>query len=218
MPDSYTLPLIDEGLPGRRIAMSHFGVSCLDIEPMVDFYTQVIGLSVSDRGVIRAGGGTSLVFLTTDPRDHHQFVLASGREDPVIETGSVDGGSIGSKVFQVSFRIRDLATLREIARRVRAAGIEDLQAMSHGNAWSVYFRDPEGNALELFVDAPWYVSQPCAEPFDLDWPDEKILDETRRYCLAQEEVMTYADWSRRMADQIRSDQGIADTGSGTQDA
>jgi catechol 2,3-dioxygenase len=39
---------------------------------------------------------------------------------------------------------------------------------THGNAMSIYFRDPEGNRLEVFMDTPWYCEQPLREPIDLD--------------------------------------------------
>ncbi|GAA4352130.1 VOC family protein [Angustibacter luteus] len=199
--------MIDEDvLPGRKLAVSHFGLSCLDFPLMLDFYTRVLGLTQSDGGEIESGGGTDLAFLTTDPREHHQLVLASGRRDQVVETSSVVGGSIGSNVFQVSFRVRDLDTLRGITRRLAEAGRTDQNAISHGNAWSLYVRDPEGNALEFFVDAPWYVAQPCAEPLDLSKSDEDILAETSAYCLAQPEVLPYEEWVRQTGEKIVADQ------------
>ena len=200
------MSMIDDALPGRSIAVSHFGISCLDFPRMLDFYTRVLGLTVADMGGIESGGGTDLAFLTTDPREHHQLVLASNRRDQVVETSSVIGGSIGSNVFQVSFRVRDLDTLRQLAGRLSAEGITDQNAISHGNSWSLYLRDPEGNALEFFVDAPWYVAQPCAEPLDLDQSDEEILAETERYCLAQEEVLPYAEWVAKNGGKILADQ------------
>jgi catechol-2,3-dioxygenase len=193
-------------LPGRKIGISHFGVSCLDFPRMLDFYTRVVGLTVADRGRISAGGGTDLAFLTSDPDEHHQFVLASGRRDQVVETTPVDGGSIGSNVFQVSFRMRDLDCLRRLRTRLLDEGLGQQIAMSHGNAWSLYVRDPEGNGLEFFVDTPWYVAQPCAEPLDLDRSDEEILAETEAYCLAQPEGQSVEEWSSALADRILSDQ------------
>lgn len=200
------MSMIDSALPGRRISVSHFGVSCLDFPKMLDFYTEVLGLTIADMGGIESGGGTDLAFLTTDPREHHQFVLASNRRDQDVETSSVVGGSIGSNVFQVSFRVRDLDTLRGIARRLTAYGITDQNAISHGNSWSMYCRDPEGNALEFFVDSPWYVAQPCAEPLDLSMTDEEILEETRAYCLAQSEVLPYEEWVAQNGEKILADQ------------
>lgn len=198
--------MIDAGMVGRQIAVSHFGLSCLDFATMLDFYTRVLGLTQSDAGEIESGGGTEIAFLTTDPREHHQLVLASNRRDRVVETSSVVGGSIGSNVFQVSFRVRDLDTLRRIDARLDSEGITDRNAISHGNAWSLYCRDPEGNALEFFVDSPWYVHQPCAEPLDLSASDEEILAATRAYCFSQPEVMPYGEWVQRVAGMISDDQ------------
>ncbi|VXB62217.1 VOC family protein [Aeromicrobium sp. 9AM] len=198
--------MIDEPLEGRRIAVSHFGMSCLDFPKMRTFYTRVLGLTQSDAGTIESGGGTELAFLTTDPREHHQLVLASNRKDQVIETTPVVGGSIGSNVFQMSFRVRDLETLRVVDRRLEAEGIPDRNAISHGNAWSLYCRDPEGNALEFFVDSPWYVAQPCAEPLDLSRSDEDIIEETRLYCFSQPEVLPYEEWVNLTATKIAADQ------------
>jgi catechol-2,3-dioxygenase len=39
---------------------------------------------------------------------------------------------------------------------------------------SVYFRDPEGNRLELFVDTPWYVKQPLRIPMDMQLSDREL--------------------------------------------
>lgn len=45
--------------------------------------------------------------------------------------------------------------------------------ITHGNALSIYLPDPEGNRLELYIDLPWYVSQPMRVPIDMD--DETTL-------------------------------------------
>ena len=73
---------------------------------------------------------------------------------------------------QISFRLPMLAALKRYVERAVANGATDLRAISHGNAWAAYFRDPEGNRIELFVDSPWYIAQPCREPLDLDRPDD----------------------------------------------
>lgn len=198
--------VLDQGLPGRKIGISHFGVSCLDFDNMLDFYTRVVGLTIADQGRINAGGGTDLVFLTTDPNEHHQLVLASGRRDTVVETTPVDGGSIGSNVFQVSFRVRDLGTLRQLNRRLDNENLCGQVAMDHGNAWSLYVRDPEGNGLEFFVDSPWYVAQPCAETFDLEDPDDVILARTEAYVRSQPEGQPVEEWSAALAERILREQ------------
>ncbi len=57
--------------------LSHCGVYARDVSKMVDFYTNVVGLVVSDRGISSRGG--ELAFMTAAPGHHHQFVIVSGR-------------------------------------------------------------------------------------------------------------------------------------------
>jgi catechol-2,3-dioxygenase len=193
-------------LAGRKVSFSHLGVSCIDVEKMKTFYTTVLGMCVSDAGHIDRGDGLDIAFLTTDPGDHHQFVLASGRKDTTIDTSPVMGGSVGANIFQISFRLNDLATLRSMVSRFRAAGIDNFTPVNHGNAWAVYTRDAEGNAVELFVDSPWYVHQPCGLPLDLGKTDDEIVAETKAYCMAQPEVEPYSAWSEKMAGKIVANQ------------
>ena len=48
-------------------------------------------------------------------------------------------------------------------------------AVTHGNAVSVYFKDPEGNGIEVFCDTPWNVRQPVLEPWDPSQSDAQVL-------------------------------------------
>ena len=145
-----------------HLTLSHVGVYVTDMERMVDFYTRFLGFAVSDRGATSNGG--EIVFLTRDPREHHQFVLATGRPTDTQF----------NNVNQLSFRVDSLATLRDLQRGLKTEHVEELGPVSHGNALSVYFRDPEGNRVELLIDTPWYVPQPCRIPVDLSLPDEKL--------------------------------------------
>jgi catechol-2,3-dioxygenase len=52
--------------------------------------------------------------------------------------------------------------------------VRELHPVSHGNALSVYFLDPEGNRIELFVDTPWYVTQPLRIPMDMSLSDTDL--------------------------------------------
>ncbi len=51
---------------GRKLTLSHVGLSCFDLARLEDFYTRVLGMTVTDRGSI-PGGNAQLLFLTTDP-------------------------------------------------------------------------------------------------------------------------------------------------------
>jgi len=149
-----------------RLAFSHMGIFVTDPARMEDFYTRVLGFTVTDPGTLEkmretAGGKVYLIFLSRNPTEHHQVVLASGR--PTV------GGF--NPINQISFCEEGLAALREMHARVVKENVKELYAISHGNALSVYFHDPEGNRLEIFMDTPWYVRQPLRAPLDLSLGD-----------------------------------------------
>ena len=144
-----------------EFSFSHMGMFVTDAARMEDFYTRVLGFAVTDRGML---GPTALVFLSRDPREHHQIVLASGRP-PAAGFNPIN---------QISFRMADFAGLREMHRRLQQEGVAELAPVSHGNALSVYFRDPEKNRIELFVDTPWYVQQPLRIPMDMKLSDAEL--------------------------------------------
>jgi catechol-2,3-dioxygenase len=192
-------------LEGRKLSLSHLGICCFDLPKMVEFYTGVLGMTQSDRGELPSPLDAELVFLTTDPAEHHQLVLVSGRREGEIKQGPALGGSFGTAIFQLSFRLDDLATLRRVRSRLADAGCSHLIPVNHGNSWSLYTRDPEGNALEFVVDSPWFVHQPCGAPLDLGLDDAEILRQTEALC-ASKGGEPYAAWRERIARQITSDQ------------
>ncbi len=117
-----------------HLTLSHVGVFVTDMPKMLDFYTGFLGFAVSDRGQSRGGG--EIVFMTRDPREHHQFVMANGRPEDMNF----------NIVNQLSFRVDSLDTLRELQRGTRRRAHDELGPVSHGNALSVYFHDPRRTA------------------------------------------------------------------------
>jgi catechol 2,3-dioxygenase-like lactoylglutathione lyase family enzyme len=191
------------GVAGRKLTLSHLGVSCFDLDRMEDFYTRVLGMTVTDRGDVPVG---RLIFLTTDPAEHHQLVLASGRTEGTIQEGPVLGGGFGSAIFQITFRLEDLATLRRMQQRLAAEGNSNFVPLNHGNAWSIYTRDPEGNALEFVVDSPWYMHQPHGEYLDLSLDDAEIRRQTEAICQATGHYQPFDEWRAGIARRITADQ------------
>lgn len=164
------------------VSFSHLGIYVTDLARMTDFYTRVLGMLVSDRGQVP--GGSDLVFLSRDPDEHHQIVLATGRP----------AGVPFNVVNQISFKLPALADLKGMYARARGEGIEQFRVVTHGNAWSVYFADPEGNRVEVFVDTPWHTPQPVVEPFDIEAPTEVIERETEALCRNRPGFMSRAEW------------------------
>jgi catechol 2,3-dioxygenase len=171
------------------LRFSHVGLYVMEMARMVDFYTRVLGFAVTDGGKL---GPATLTFLSRDPREHHQIVLVEGRP-----TGLPD-----RIVNQVSFRVDTLGELQLFYRRIRAEAPRELAPVTHGNAWSVYFRDPEGNRIEVFTDTDWYVTQPVREPVDLDRSEDAIRRETEAFCRARPGFRPIAEWRAEIAQRI----------------
>jgi hypothetical protein len=83
--------------------------------------------------------------------------------------------------------------------RLQAEGFDKMVPINHGIAWSIYVRDPENNALELFVDSDWYIVQPCAEELDLALSDEELRRRTEEFCRRQPGFEPFDAWKARMA-------------------
>lgn len=177
-----------------NLKFSHMGLSVCDVPKMEDFYTRILGFTVTDRG---HAGGMDLVFLSRDPNDHHQIVLASGRpsEMPVNTANPQFGPSIN----QISFQMGSLADLRDIGDRIQEYGTSNFFPANHGIAWSIYAHDPEGNNLEFYVDTEWYFPQPFLIPLEFDKSDGEISALTEAFAKKQEGYEPYAQWRQKVA-------------------
>jgi len=172
-------------LPVRPM-LTHAAIHVWDLPRMARFYEAVLGLMRTDQGH-SANYKVDFIFYTADASKHHQFVLVTGRPRDV--TFNV--------VNQLSFHVESLGEVREIHRRAAAAGASALRAVCHGNAWSVYFRDPEDNQIEVYADTPWYIPQPYGDPLDLSLSDEEIRRRTEEACRRSPDFCTSEEWSRR---------------------
>lgn len=168
------------------LVFSHMGFYVRDLEKMARFYKESLCFFETDRGNL---GPVQLVFLSRDPSEHHQVVLATGR--PADLTFSV--------INQISLRVPDLATLRAVRDRVIAdPAVTDMVSATHGNAVSIYFRDPEGNRLEVFFDTPWYCEQPLRESIDLDQSDEQVMARAEELARSRPGFRSRAEWQADM--------------------
>ncbi len=174
----------------KKLSFSHVGFYVKDLAKMRAFYSRILGLVATDEGVAR---GHKLVFMSREVHEHHQIVLVEGR------TGSLDEKVIN----QISLRAEKLDDLRGLWDAVkREPDVTDINPTDHGNAWSLYFRDPEKNRVEVFVDSPWYVEQPRVEPLDLTKSDEDIIAATRASVEKHPTYRPYGDWRQEFAKKL----------------
>jgi catechol 2,3-dioxygenase-like lactoylglutathione lyase family enzyme len=137
--------------------LGHVGLYVRDLPRMVDFYSSVLGMTVTDRG------GERVVFLSAQPhREHHELALAASTDQ------KTDAG-------QVSFHVDSLQDLKTVYRRVKTAGCHFERIVNHGIAFGAYFRDPEENVVEVYWSTGVDYPQPFGEPIDLEAPDSALM-------------------------------------------
>ncbi len=146
--------------------LGHVGIYATDLMNMRDFYTRVLGLQIADEDLEQR----RMVFLSSDPvSEHHEFVLMEGRV-----------ADADAKVIQqISFRVPSIQDMRDFKERIDAENVTIDRIVSHGNAFGMYFFDPEGNRIELYYKTGFPVPQPHGDPLDLSRSDEELLDEAR---------------------------------------
>jgi catechol 2,3-dioxygenase len=141
-----------------KLRWSHAVLYVRDLEAMIGFYRDMLGFQVSDRGTVGPPNSPfELAFLSQVGSDHHQLAFVPMR-----------GEGPSTTLDHIAFRVDRLAEVQALARRLEEDGrASDLRPIAHGNAWSIYFRDPESNTIEVFCDSPFHVRQPQAVAWDL---------------------------------------------------
>ena len=173
----------------NRPKFSHLGIATVDMAAMEEFYTELLGMVVTDRGNT---AGLDVVFLSGDPAEHHQLVLASGR--PRTLPPNEANPAFGAVINQISFRLDDLTAMKALNQRLTARGVQLMMTANHGVSLSIYFPDPDGNMVEAFVDTEWYCEQPVLEPFDLTQSDEEILAQANKIAESGQNFMPIEEW------------------------
>lgn len=176
------------------LSLSHFELRARDLARMENFYTRVLGFLVTDRG---GAGPGEMVFLSRHPDEHHQIVLA----------GTAERGPPERRVDHLAFRVATLGDLRQMHEVLEREPDIAAEAVSHGTTWSIYFRDPEENRIELFVDSPWHVDQPVRFPIDLGLPDAELIAWTQDQISALPGFKPKASWHAELARRIAGTDG-----------
>lgn len=148
------------------VELGHTGLWVHDLALMRRFYTDVLGLTVTDEDP-----ELGLVFLSSRPDvEHHELVLATGRTAPI--------GT--QQTHQISWRLDSLETLVRFKRRFDREGTPIQQVVTHGNAFGIYFFDPERNRGEVYWKTGVDVPQPFRKSIEIDQEPDKVLADARR--------------------------------------
>jgi catechol-2,3-dioxygenase len=117
---------------------AHFVLVTRDMPRLRDWYVTVLAGRVIYENPI-------LCFISYDD-EHHR--VAIGAFPGVEERGQ--GVRVG--LHHTAFTYRDLGELLQTYRRLQKKRIEPYWCVNHGPTTSMYYRDPDGNRVELQVD------------------------------------------------------------------
>jgi catechol-2,3-dioxygenase len=123
--------------------VGHVVLKVQDIERSARFYRDVLGL----KEVARANFGRPMAFFSTGDNHHDIAVMEVGPEAPLPQAGGVG-------LYHVALVIgTSLDELRAAKAHLEAHGYTKLRLTDHKVTQSIYLDDPDGNGVELYVNA-----------------------------------------------------------------
>ncbi len=138
--------------------LGHFGLRVKDLEKVLPFYRDLLGLQVTAESK-----EDKCLFLSSRPdEEHHELLISERPQEQRI-------------ISQISFRVEDLDELKNFHRELQQRKIPIDRIRTHGHSISIYFHDPDGNLIEIYWPTGLDVQGPVAKPVDLNLPREEIL-------------------------------------------
>ena len=119
--------------------LGHIVLSVRDAARSRDFYTRTLGLRVAHEDLKQ---GT--VFLSFG-KEHHDlalFQVATGEPPDASQPG----------LHHMAWQLGGFEELQAAYRDLKAMGVAVESTIEHNVTRSVYFRDPDGNRVELYCD------------------------------------------------------------------
>ena len=150
-----------------ELRWSHALIPVKNMREMIDFYTKVLDFKVADRAT--RNGCDHIVFLSHLDEEHHQLAFVAS--DHAFESSK--------KSAHFAFRTTNLSEVKSLYDKLSGdERIGSVSPVTHGNTWSIYFADPEGNTLEIFCDTPWEIDQPFSDTWEPTNTDDDIHAKT----------------------------------------
>jgi len=119
--------------------LGHVVLSVRDAAKSRDFYTRTLGLRISHEDLKQGA-----VFLSFG-REHHELALFQ------VATGAPPDASQPG-LHHMAWQVGSFEELQAAYRDLKAMGVDVESTIEHNVTRSVYFRDPDGNRVELYCD------------------------------------------------------------------
>lgn len=118
--------------------LGHAHLKVRDLARAIEFYTRFFNLHVVERI------GDHYVFLTGGQMHHELALQAVGPNAPSSHPQGVG-------LYHIAFEVPDRSAFAQAYKALREAGIA-VGTVDHLISWAMYFDDPDGNGLEIYVD------------------------------------------------------------------
>ena len=169
-------------LPFQLRKIGHVVLNVTDLEAALRFYTEVLGLEVSDRypDTMVPGG---MIFLRCNP-DHHGVALVGGAKKP-------DASSLNHFAFEVG-------SLDEVFRARAWLAKHGIPLVFEGRRRAgcqiaVEFRDPDGNNLEIYWNIDQVGTNAAARPAS-EWRQARSLEDAAANPVAGQRLPPVSDF------------------------
>mgnify|MGYP006274987451 CR=1 FL=1 len=121
---------------GGAHVVGHVHLKVRDVDRAVEFYTTVVGLDVTERH-------GSFAFLSFGDR-HHDVALQGVGAD-------ADPPGTGVGLYHTAFEVTSGDALAAVYERLESRDVP-VSPVDHGISKALYFDDPDGNGVEVYLD------------------------------------------------------------------
>ncbi|MSQ60420.1 MAG: VOC family protein [Betaproteobacteria bacterium] len=128
----------------RVQALGHVVLKVRNLDRSLAFFNGVLGLPVVARTLIR---DTPMAFFSIAGNHHDLALMELGSDAPSAREGAPGLAHVALKIGN------SMGELRAALQHLQARGIAIDRTADHIVAQSLYIHDPDGNRIELYVDA-----------------------------------------------------------------
>jgi catechol 2,3-dioxygenase len=123
--------------------LGHINMYVRDPEKSAEFYRRILGLHT-----YHVAPNNRAVFLSADKSKSHEVALMSvGADAPLQQKGQVG-------LNHMAWMVDTLDELKVLYQRLKDDDVKLDHISDHGLSLGIYFRDPDGNGLEVSYELP----------------------------------------------------------------